>query len=195
MLSMKFDGGKAVVQRILQAYGFTMQKQLHDHLGVGNGTVSTWIKRNYFPGEVVIRCALETGADLEWLATGEDKQSQNDEFNQHEKSISDIVDIPFFSIDNSSLVRKGTIKVDYKIFNRKFRTPIYVSDGCTDSWIVETEFGNPTDGLWLVERVNNTSIEYIRLLPHGEILIKEVSWPLSELKLLGKVAVKLKMEI
>lgn len=89
---MKFDGGKAVVQRILQAYGFTMQKQLHDHLGVGNGTVSTWIKRNYFPGEVVIRCALETGADLEWLALG--KETHKIKANCFSKNDIEMIRIP-----------------------------------------------------------------------------------------------------
>ncbi|MBN3207504.1 helix-turn-helix domain-containing protein [Pectobacterium brasiliense] len=30
---------------MLKAYGVTMQKQLHDYLDVGNGTVSIWIKK------------------------------------------------------------------------------------------------------------------------------------------------------
>lgn len=53
---MKFQGGESAVQRLMQAYGFTMKKQLGDHLGAGTGTISTWVKRDYFPGEAIVRC-------------------------------------------------------------------------------------------------------------------------------------------
>ena len=64
-------GGKPVLKRILDAYGFTTQKELSEYLEISTGTISTWVRREYFPGDVVITCALDTGASLEWLATGE----------------------------------------------------------------------------------------------------------------------------
>lgn len=70
------SGGKAVLQRILQAYGFKTQKELSDLLGIPTGTISTWIRRDFFPGDVVITCALDTGVPLSWLAIEKD----NDEF-------------------------------------------------------------------------------------------------------------------
>ena len=68
------NGGKPVLRRILDAYGFTMQKQLCELLDISSGMVSTWVRRNYFPGDVVVACALDTGVDLRWLATGKNKQ-------------------------------------------------------------------------------------------------------------------------
>ena len=65
------SGGKPVLQRILEAYGFKTQKELSEYLGISTGTISTWVRREYFPGDVVITCAIDTGASLEWLATGE----------------------------------------------------------------------------------------------------------------------------
>lgn len=65
------SGGKSVLQRILEAYGFKTQKELSEYLGISTGTISTWVRRGFFPGDIVIACALDTGASLEWLATGE----------------------------------------------------------------------------------------------------------------------------
>ncbi|PTA87026.1 phage repressor protein CI [Kluyvera sp. Nf5] len=64
------NGGRAVLRRILDAYGFTMQKELGDLLGISSGTISTWVRRDFFPGDVVVTCALDTGVSLEWLSTG-----------------------------------------------------------------------------------------------------------------------------
>lgn len=45
-------------------------KELGDLLGISSGTISTWVRRDFFPGDVVVTCALDTGVSLEWLATG-----------------------------------------------------------------------------------------------------------------------------
>lgn len=55
---------------MLDAYWFSTQKELGDLLGISTATISTWIRRNFFPGDVVIACALDIGVSLEWLATG-----------------------------------------------------------------------------------------------------------------------------
>lgn len=68
---MLSTGGKTVLQRVMEAYGFNTQKELSEYLAISTGTISTWVRREYFPGDVVITCALDTGASLEWLATGE----------------------------------------------------------------------------------------------------------------------------
>jgi len=68
---MLSSGGRAVLNRIIEAYGFKTQKELGEHLNISSATISTWVRREYFPGDVVITCALDTGTSLEWLATGE----------------------------------------------------------------------------------------------------------------------------
>ncbi|NUA42408.1 hypothetical protein HAT93_00008 [Dickeya solani] len=72
------SGGKAVLRRMLDAYGFSTQKELGDLLGIAPGTISTWIRRDFFPGDVVVTCALDTGVSLAWLATGKGSPQQND---------------------------------------------------------------------------------------------------------------------
>ncbi len=72
------NGGKPVLRRIMDAYGFTLQKQLCELLGISSGTVSTWVRRNNFPGDVVVTCAIDSSVPLQWLAMGKGiKPSEN----------------------------------------------------------------------------------------------------------------------
>ena len=65
------SGGAAVIDRIIQAYGFRTKLQLCNHLGTTSANLSLRYKRDFFPSDLVVRCMAETGATLEWLATGE----------------------------------------------------------------------------------------------------------------------------
>lgn len=189
MLSMKFDGGKAVVQRILQAYGFTMQKQLHDHLGVGNGTVSTWIKRNYFPGEVVIRCALETGADLEWLATGRAVLGEN-KLHLPKEAKSDLVTFSCKILANAILKNDGLVTIDRKILKENIGKPLLIRSE-DSSWVVDEEYGVFSDGIWLINRKNAVSVKEVMLVPGGNLLIDNIKWPENEINIIAKAILKL----
>ena len=182
---MKFDGGKAVVQRILQAYGFTMQKQLHDHLGVGNGTVSTWIKRNYFPGEVVIRCALETGADLEWLATGIPAK----ETRSGDKILP--ITIPRKKIANGVLTSEPDCLLDPSLFNPFPDGPLVVKKD-KELYIVETNFLHILNGKWLIKRSDFYSISSVVVYPKKTVAIDGVQWPIEDLDFMGLVCYEIK---
>lgn len=60
-----------LIERISSSYGVTTQRALAEVLGVPSNSISTWIQRNSLPGKAIIKCSLETGADLNWLMTGE----------------------------------------------------------------------------------------------------------------------------
>lgn len=63
-------GGKEVIGRILEAYGFTTRISLCNQLGVSQSTMANRYARDTFPADWVIVCHLETGASLIWLSTG-----------------------------------------------------------------------------------------------------------------------------
>lgn len=188
---MKFDGGKAVVQRILQAYGFTMQKQLHDHLGVGNGTVSTWIKRNYFPGEVVIRCALETGADLEWLATGDGNLNLSNKSEKNKLTIEE--KIKSFILAEGKLIDNDYLVIDKLLFEKKEISKIIYVSANTESWFFDIDVKNIINGLWLVVVDGVTDIYHLTRIPKERIkLIKDFSTfecNIQDVKLIGKAII------
>ena len=68
---IQFDNTKNIVKRILSAYKLKTVKALCNHFDVGLSVITNRILRNSFPAEYVIQCALETGANLQWLCTGE----------------------------------------------------------------------------------------------------------------------------
>lgn len=65
------DECKNVLSRIIKSYGFTTVKALGEKWGITSGVLASRVQRNTFPYDYVLRCALETGADLIWLCTGE----------------------------------------------------------------------------------------------------------------------------
>lgn len=181
---MKFDGGKAVVQRILQAYGFTMQKQLHDHLGVGNGTVSTWIKRNYFPGEVVIRCALETGVDLEWLATG--IESEVTDYNELPENKDTLILVKRVFLENGQLSIADSVYLDRRVYPTIPTNPMVVQTDRT-AFIADDLFTRINEGTWLIKKGGLHSISSVQKLPKNMWKIDGIDWPHNELQFISKI--------
>ena len=78
---MKVDfnsGGAQVIDRIMKAYGFKTKLAYSNHLGTSSSNLSSRYKKDFFPFDLVILCMIETGASLEWLATGEGEFSPNE---------------------------------------------------------------------------------------------------------------------
>ncbi|WP_426762611.1 phage repressor protein CI [Hafnia paralvei] len=182
---MKFQGGESAVQRLMQAYGFTMKKQLGDHLGAGTGTISTWVKRGYFPGEAIVRCALETGVSLEWLATG------NGYTNGHLKDNSlETVSLSFFLLKNGSLSSQGCCYLDSKILPKDVGSLEYLKTFGKD-YLIDVDRDVITDGLWLLSFDDVYNIYECHRLPAGRLKINNgdatFECSVSDVKLYGKI--------
>lgn len=140
-------GGKAVLKRILDAYGFTTQKELSEYLEISTGTISTWVRREYFPGDVVITCSLDTGFSLEWLATGEmNAESQDKSIN------SGIPKIPKKILLAGKLDDDGFCYMDESFIPTgiNFDNLIYVRGG-KSSWLIEVGVNELSNGSWLLD--------------------------------------------
>ncbi|WKA61048.1 phage repressor protein CI [Pectobacterium aroidearum] len=186
---MKLQGGEAAVQRLMQAYGFKMKKELSDHFGAGTGTISTWVKRDYFPGEAVVRCALETGASLKWLATGEgDIFSNSKDYTFHKENIN-FLEIPSKRLLSGQLVNDGFWLADCSILGAIPKMPLYVKED-RRSWLIEQDFEMVTDGIWLLNKGGVLAIREIALVPGKKWLIDNIEWPQDEISLLGKITMK-----
>lgn len=64
-------GGKAAIDRMIEAYGFTTKQSLCEQLGISSSTLANRYLRDTFPADYVIQCSLETGVSLRWLVFGE----------------------------------------------------------------------------------------------------------------------------
>lgn len=156
------NGGKPVLRRILDAYGFTLQKQLCELFDISSGTVSTWIRRNYFPGDVVVACALDTGVDLQWLATGKG--------NQHKELVKESGNntIPRKELAAGNLHDAGVWEINLGFITHNIEDPVFISSNCS-SWVVDMNISDISNGRWLLGVDGKFDIYDIALLPGHKI--------------------------
>ncbi|MNS20001.1 Bacteriophage CI repressor helix-turn-helix domain protein [compost metagenome] len=156
------SGGKAVLQRMLAAYGFTMQKQLGDLFGLSSGTISTWIRRDYFPGDVVVTCALDTGVNLKWLATGEGEIFNEAILHGH------LREMEHLELFAGQLKKKGMWVADKSLVTEQIKTPAYVSRG-KHSWIVDMDRLELSSGVLLLNIDKDIDVYNVSRLPGNQI--------------------------
>lgn len=178
------NGGKPVLRRILDAYGFTLQKQLCELLDISSGTVSTWVRRNYFPGDVVVACALDTGVDLRWLATGKDSHVSK----SAKESIA--MAVPRKNLAAGVLHDAGSWAVDLSFIPYALNEPVFISSNI-GSWIVDTTISEISNGRWLLGIDDKYDVYDITLLPGRKISVMSKGTNFTcgadEVKIAGKV--------
>ncbi|MFR0654912.1 phage repressor protein CI [Pantoea sp. SIMBA_079] len=157
------NGGKPVLRRLLDAYGFSMQKELGDLLGISSGTISTWIRREYFPGDVVVACALDTGVSLKWLATGKGQM-----FDSQPEAVTSSISISRKKLESGVLNEAGTWLMDPALSTVDKNSLVFI-DGVGHSWLVNTEAKNIANGRWFVNIDNSFDVYDIARLPGGKI--------------------------
>lgn len=183
---MLSSGGKPVLQRIMAAYGHSTQKELSEYLGISTGTISTWIRREYFPGDVVITCALDTGASLEWLALGCDISSPE----IFEKKIN-LTEIPKLTIISGVVKTIGKWSIDLTFLPYKLSIPnLLYSTSC--SWLIDMGITEISNGRWLLGIDGKHDIYDVTVLPGKKISVTSTVYNftcgLDEVSAIGKVA-------
>lgn len=192
---MLSTGGKAVLKRVMSAYGHTTQKELSEYLGISTGTISTWVRREYFPGDVVITCALDTGASLEWLATGEMSNASQDE---HVSS-----GIPTIS---KKILLAGKLEDDGFCYIDDSFVPEGVNPGSLNyvrsgksSWLIEMGVSEISNGSWLLDIDGTLDVYAVSKRPGNKLRVigqdGEFECLTNEVTAKGLVVVTLKNSI
>ncbi|HBM3195295.1 phage repressor protein CI [Klebsiella pneumoniae] len=186
------NGGKTVLRRILDAYGFNMQKELGDLLGISSGTISTWIRRDFFPGDVVVTCALDTGVSLEWLATGKGQMRDSKETLATELSIKKS------RLESGALKDAGYWHPDPSMIPPNTNDLLFV-DGVNTSWLVDCSASNIANGRWLISIDGALDIFDVIRLPGGKVRLSnksaEFECSLTDIKSVGVVVITLEKHI
>lgn len=167
---MKFQGGEAAVQRLMQAYGFKMKKELGDHLDAGTGTISTWVKRNYFPGEAVVRCAVETGVSLVWLATGEGEMFQNLAKPDESAINKAYISLKKIRIIGGRLQDAGEWIADSTLLDDSVSEPAFIEKG-NNSWIADMSITQVSNGRWLLDIDGDVDVYDVARIPGNRIQV------------------------
>lgn len=199
METMQSSGGKEILQRIMQAYGFTMQKELGDHLDIPSGTMSAWVRRDHFPGDVVIVCALDTGASLYWLATG--IGSKYEQQAQRESLISlpaGLKQIAKYSIQTGQLSDNGAWFCDESLIEVGVNNPVLV-EKTGQRWLVDLDSKNIANGRWLIDVDGTCDVYDVARLPGNRLTVKngasQFECLVDEIKCVGMVFLTLSKSI
>ncbi|EQB9979782.1 repressor [Enterobacter hormaechei subsp. steigerwaltii] len=181
-----------ILNRVIEAYGFTQKLQLAEHLGMAASSLSSRYKRGVFPADIVIKCIAETGANLEWIATGEGKKFENDEL--------DIMKLPSKKLVDGQLYDSGNVMFD-KVFFRAGtplpEKPICIQDE-KEQYILEQNFSEVFDGKWLVHIEGKSSIRTLTRIPIKKVRVSGVGMAfdcsLDDINVLGRVVLAIREE-
>ena len=157
-----------VLDRVMDAYGFTSKLQLADHFDMASSSLSARFKRGIFPADMVVRCVAETGASLEWLGTGQGRKFDDEEL--------DILKMPRRKIVDGLIYEAGMYMLDKVSFLPGVplpSSPICVLEG-NNQFIVDTTFTEVYDDQWLVEIEGKTSIRTLTRIPIKKVRVSGV---------------------
>lgn len=174
-----------ILDRVIEAYGFTQKLQLAEHLDMAASSLSSRYKRGVFPADIVVKCIAETGVNLEWLATGEGKK-----FNDNEL---DILKFPRKKLVDGQLYDSGYVMFDKVLFRAGVplpTSPICVQDEKAQ-FILDQQFAEVFDGEWLVNIEGKTSIRTLTRIPVKKVRVSGVGMAfdcgLEDIEIIGRV--------
>ncbi|MEL4014234.1 phage repressor protein CI [Dryocola clanedunensis] len=161
-------GGKAAIERMVEAYGYTTKQALCDQLGISSSTLANRYLRDTFPADYVIQCALETGVSLEWLVTGKGSK------NFGSLSANTLKELQSYTLNNGILVEDGAVSFDYKLLPLDTKN-LHVIRDAEKFYFVDYSNANPTDGVWLISIDECLSFRNFYRMPAGQLRLKITS--------------------
>ncbi|MGE6980753.1 phage repressor protein CI [Kluyvera intermedia] len=174
-----------VLDRVVDAYGFTSKLQLAAHFDMASSSLSARFKRGIFPADMVVRCVAETGASLEWLATGQGRKFDDEEL--------DILKMPRRKIVDGLIYEAGMYMLDKISFLPGVplpTSPVCVLEG-NNQFIVDTLFTEVYDDQWLVEIEGKTSIRTLTRIPIKKVRVSGVGMAfdcgIDDITVIGRV--------
>ncbi|EOC1611882.1 phage repressor protein CI [Cronobacter turicensis] len=175
-------GAREAVERICEVYGFTSRLQLSNYLGISPSALGTRIMRDNFPADLVLRCALETGASIYWLTAGEGSK--------FEHMASDTVRIPSYKIEGGELLRRASFIFD-KVLLPEFTGELQIIEDGKINYFVDIADYPPNDSKYLIEYSGTKSIKDVVLLPGNKLRIDWGKYPvdcdIEDVRLIGRV--------
>ncbi|CAM3430285.1 MULTISPECIES: phage repressor protein CI [Yersinia] len=160
---MDFEkGGQEVIKRMLEAYGFSTRQALCNQLGVSKSTMATRFMRDIFPADWVIQCVMDTGVNIEWLASGTGVMFNN--------VINDVVKVSKIKLINGNQQPANHLFLDKVMMNSALAKPAIIDDG-VNSYLVDLETEILSDGIWLIDIDGKSSIRKIQQLPGHKLRV------------------------
>ncbi|XEG79217.1 helix-turn-helix domain-containing protein [Edwardsiella tarda] len=195
-ISVNFNrGGKAAIERMLQAYGFTTKQALSTQLGISNSTLANRYLRDTFPADFIIHCALETGVSLEWLALGIGDMYTASLSPASPNKSDHVTIIPRKKMMDGVLADDGILILDKTLLPGTLHTPLALA--CDNAlYLIEQQVNEIRDGTWLVVIEGKIAIRSLTRIPVGKVRINasnplhSFECKLNDIEIIGKVVSK-----
>ncbi|EAA6251371.1 phage repressor protein CI [Salmonella enterica subsp. enterica serovar Braenderup] len=172
-----------VLDRICEAYGFSQKIQLANHFDIASSSLSNRYTRGAISYDFAAHCALETGANLQWLLTGEGQPFTSS------ASAEDTMSIESFTLSEEILKSDGSITVDAHFFTKPLTDAIAIRTEGKLHFIDKQ--ASLSDGLWLVDIEGGISIRELTKLPGRKLHVTGGKVPfecgIDDIKTLGRV--------
>ncbi|MBP2195257.1 phage repressor protein CI [Pantoea cypripedii] len=179
-----------ILDRVIEAYGFAKKIMLADHLGIASSSLAGRYKRDLFPADIVVRCMAETGATLEWLATG-----NGHKFDESESQATNIIRK---KLVNGIILDDKSVYFDESLYSHLKEAPIqpFLLLDEASQFIIDTSFNEIEDGDWLVEIEGKTNIRTLTRIPVRRVHVSSsgiaFDCAIDEIKVIGRIALTIK---
>ncbi|MEN4768992.1 phage repressor protein CI [Duffyella gerundensis] len=199
MLISKLDGKNgAVLNRIVQAYGFKQKSQYADQVGLSSSNLAMRYKRDAFPADLVVQCLLDTDASLNWLITGlgEPPSNVNRENLKKSSAVSDLgenINLERLTIDKGELKNNGELVFDSRFLadSLSSQSDLVVIQSGKTQYIVDRNYKAIVDGKWVIDVEDSVSVKTLSRIPVGRVKVtsadSEFECALSDITVLGFV--------
>ena len=173
-----------VLDRICKAYGFSQKIQLANHFDIASSSLSNRYTRGAISYDFAAHCALETGANLRWLLTGEGQAFAGD------TPSTDAERLESFTLSEEILKSDVPLSIDTQFFSKPLTDGMAIrSEG--KIYFVDKQ-ASLSDGLWLVDIEGAISIRELTKLPGRKLHVAGGKVPfecgIDDIKALGRVA-------
>ena len=184
--NMKLDetlNNENVLDRICEVYGYTQKVQLARHFDIAASSLQNRYTRGAISYDFAAACALETGANLRWILTGEgamhDKKASESESKARKG----------FTLSEGKLEEIEPFWIDSKFFSKPLpKACVVKADGKLHFVDQEADL---SDGLWLVDIEGAISIRELTKLPGRKLHVAGGKVPfecsIDDIKALGRV--------
>lgn len=163
------DGAKEVLDRVIEAYGFKTKLALAEHLGIASSSLANRYSRGYFPSDIVVKCMAETGATLEWLATGEGSPINDSQ----KANVINRLTLERKVLSVGGLSELDTVTVDSAFLDHypvNLQNPAIIIEG-PNQYIADMAKREIFDGVWLISIEGHYSIKKISRLPGSRLKV------------------------
>ncbi|WP_445946350.1 helix-turn-helix domain-containing protein [Shewanella sp.] len=182
-----YDGGKDLIDRLINLFELRSRVELGGLLGVTPGTISTWTTRNTTPHELLIRIHLLTGWPMEYLCFGTGeltglKGTTNSHFSEQVNEVAESTltyergVLQVYTIDNGHLSPYEKVEATSNLINHfqpKGHKDCIVVKRHENLLFVDSTQTEANQGTYLFKVNENHQLGELRLLPDGKVYLLE----------------------